>query len=95
MGALAGHLAHLHENLDFTFGELKDLLADVVAGKTPVVEKVDGQNIFFKFQVDPRTGTIRTARNKGNMLAGGMSPEEFASKWVGHPAEDAFITHSL
>ena len=91
MGALAGHLAHLHENLDFTFGELKDLLADVVAGKTPVVEKVDGQNIFFKFQVDPRTGTIRTARNKGNMLAGGMSPEEFASKWVGHPAEDAFI----
>ena len=54
MGALAGHLAHLHENLDFTFGELKDLLADVVAGKTPVVEKVDGQNIFFKFQVDPR-----------------------------------------
>ncbi len=91
MGALAGHLAHLHENLDFTFGELKDLLADVVAGKTPVVEKVDGQNIFFKFQVDPRTGTIRTARNKGNMLAGGMTPEEFASKWVGHPAEDAFI----
>jgi len=91
MGALAGHLAHLHENLDFTFGELKDLLADVVAGKTPVVEKIDGQNIFFKFQVDPQTGTIRTARNKGNMLAGGMTPEEFASKWAGHPAEDAFI----
>ena len=90
MGALAGHLAHLHENLDFTFGELKDLLSDVVAAQTPVVEKVDGQNIFFKFQVDPQTGTIRTARNKGNMLAGGMTPEEFASKWVGHPAESAF-----
>jgi hypothetical protein len=90
MGALAGHLAHVHENLDFTFGELKALLYDVVAAKTPVVEKVDGQNIFFKFQVDPQTGTIRTARNKGNMLAGGMTPEEFASKWVGHPAESAF-----
>jgi len=91
MGALAGHLAHLHENLDFTFGELKELLADVVAAKTPVVEKVDGQNIFFKFQADPQTGAIRTARNKTNMLAGGMTPEEFASKWVGHPAEDAFV----
>ena len=91
MGALAGHLAHLQENLDFTFGELKSILGDITSGKMPSVEKVDGQNIFFAFKVDPDTGSIRTARNKGDLLKGGMTPDEFSAKWVGHPAEDAFV----
>ena len=91
MGALAGHLAHLQENLDFTFGELKGVLGSVTSGDMPAVEKVDGQNIFFKWTVDPDTGEVRTARNKGNLAKGGMSPEQFTSKWVGHPAEDAFM----
>ena len=91
MGALAGHLAHLQENLDFTFGELKSILGDVVSGEMPVVEKVDGQNIFFAISVDPETGNVRTARNKGDLLKGGMTPEEFTAKWKGHPAESAFM----
>ena len=52
MGALAGHLAHMQENLDFTFGELKSVIGSVVSGATPVLEKVDGQNIFFKFRLN-------------------------------------------
>ncbi len=91
MGALAGHLAHMQENLDFTFGELKSVIGSVVSGATPVLEKVDGQNIFFKFTVDLDTGSVRTARNKGNLMKGGMSPDEFTAKWVGHPAEGAFV----
>ena len=91
MGALAGHLSHLQENLDFTFGELKAVLSDVVSGDVPVVEKVDGQNIFFSFSVDPIAGTVRTARNKGDLTKGGMTPDEFSSKWEGHPAQDAFM----
>ena len=91
MGALAGHLAHLQENLDFTFAELKSILGDVTSGDMSVVEKVDGQNIFFAFKVDPETGTIRTARNKGDLLKGGMTPDEFTAKWQGHPAQDAFM----
>ena len=91
MGALAGHLAHLQENLDFTFGELKDILGAVATADMPVVEKVDGQNIFFKISVDPATGELRTARNAGDLHKGGMSPEEFAAKWQGHPAESAFM----
>jgi len=91
MGALAGHLSHLQENLDFTFGELKSILSSVVSGDMPVVEKVDGQNIFFSFSVDPSTGTVRTARNKGDLAKGGMTPKEFSSKWEGHPAQDAFM----
>ena len=91
MGALAGHLSHLQENLDFTFGELKSILGDVVSGDMPAMEKVDGQNIFFAFEVDPDTGSIRTARNKGDLLKGGMTPDEFSAKWDGHPAESAFV----
>ena len=91
MGGIAGHLAHLQENLDFTFGELKGILGSVASGEMPTVEKVDGQNIFFKMTVDPDTGEIRTARNKGNLMKGGMSPDEFTAKWKGHPAEGAFM----
>ena len=57
----------------------------------PTVEKVDGQNIFFKFTADPSTGNVRTARNAGNLKKGGMSPDEFTAKWEGHPARDAFM----
>tara|TARA_R100000808_G_C2155555_1_gene168683 strand:+ start:29702 stop:30991 length:1290 start_codon:yes stop_codon:yes gene_type:complete len=91
MGALAGHLNHLQENLDITFGELKGVLQKVIRGDMPVVEKVDGQNIFFAFKIDPKTGNIRTARNKGDLLKGGMNPAEFTAKWEGHPAKGAFM----
>ena len=91
MGALAGHLSHLYDNLDFTIGEIRSIISSVVSGDMPAVEKIDGQNIFFAFKVDPESGTIRTARNKGDLLKGGMTPDEFSAKWVGHPAESAFV----
>ena len=91
MGALAGHLSHLYDNLDFTIGDIRSIISSVVSGDMPAVEKVDGQNIFFAFKVDPDSGTIRTARNKGDLLKGGMTPDEFSAKWVGHPAESAFV----
>ena len=51
MGGVAGHLSHVHEDLDLTFGEIKSLLSDVASAKIEAVEKLDGQNIFFKFFV--------------------------------------------
>ena len=91
MGALAGHLNHLQENLDFPLGELKSVLHEVIKGDMPVIEKFDGQNIFFAFKVDPQTGNVRTARNKGDLMKGGMTPAEFTAKWEGHPAQAAFM----
>ena len=87
MGGVAGHLSHLHENLDFTFGEIKSILQDVASANLETVEKVDGQNLFFTY----RDGALQTARNAGDVKRGGMTPEEFASKWKDHPAEDAFM----
>ena len=88
MGGVAGHLSHLHENLDFTFGEIKSILQNVARAELETVEKVDGQNLFFTY----REGDLMTARNAGDIKRGGMSPESFASKWKGHPAEDAFMS---
>ena len=89
MGGVAGHLSHLHENLDFTFGEIKSILSQVASADIEAVEKVDGQNIFFTYNAE--TGDVRTARNPSDIKKGGMTPEEFSSKWKGHPAEGAFV----
>ena len=79
MGGVAGHLSHLHENLDFTFGEIKSILSNVATANIETVEKVDGQNVFFTWHAG--TGAIRTARNNSDVKKGGMTPEEFAGKW--------------
>jgi len=87
MGALGGHMAHLHESLELTFDELSTILDSVANADVSATEKVDGQNLFLTVDA---TGSIRTARNAGDLKKGGMTPQEFASKWAGHPAESAF-----
>ena len=87
MGALGGHMAHLHESLELTFDELSTILDSVANADVTATEKVDGQNLFLTVKSD---GSINTARNSGDLKKGGMTPQEFASKWKDHPAEGAF-----
>ena len=87
MGALGGHMAHLHESLELTFDELSTVLDSIANADVSATEKVDGQNLFLTVKND---GSINTARNGGDLKKGGMTPQEFASKWEGHPAEGAF-----
>jgi hypothetical protein len=87
MGALGGHMAHLHESLELTFEELTTILDSVANADVEATEKVDGQNLFLTVDA---SGAVRTARNAGDLKKGGMTPEEFAGKWAGHPAEGAF-----
>ena len=88
MGGVAGHMAHLSEDLDLTFNEIVNILGKVANAEIEnATEKVDGQNLFLS--VDSK-GEIRTARNNGDVKKGGMSTEEYISKWRGHPAENAF-----
>ena len=89
MGGAAGHLSHLHEDLTITFGDIKSVLQNVASANIDVYEKVDGQNILFTYDVP--SASLKTARNAGDLKRGGMTPEEYASKWSGHPAEDAFV----
>jgi cytidyltransferase-like protein len=88
MGGVAGHMAHLSEDLSLTFNEIVSILGKVAnADIKNATEKVDGQNLFLSVDAD---GEIRTARNNGDVKKGGMSTDEYISKWRGHPAENAF-----
>ena len=88
MGGVAGHMAHLSEDTDLTFNEIVSVLTKVASADIKnATEKVDGQNLFLS--VDG-SGEIRTARNNGDIKKGGMSTDEYISKWKGHPAENAF-----
>ena len=98
MGGVAGHMAHLSEDTDLTFSEIIDILSKVANAEiTNATEKVDGQNLFLSWTVTPdgevevaRAGDARTARNAGDIKKGGMTTDEYISKWAGHPAENAF-----
>ena len=89
MGGAAGHLSHIQENLGFTLGDIKNVLQDVAQGNIEAVEKVDGQNIFFTYDLE--SDSVKTARNAGDIKRGGMTPEQLMAKFTGHPAEGAFI----
>ena len=88
MGGVAGHMAHVSEDLSLTFVEVAEILGKVANAEIEEAsEKVDGQNLFLTVDID---GNIRTARNSGDIKKGGMTTEEYVSKWKGHPAEGAF-----
>ena len=87
MGGVAGHMAHLSEDLDLTFDEIVSILSKVASADIKnATEKVDGQNLFLTVA----NGEIRTARNNGDVKKGGMTTDAYISKWSGHPAENAF-----
>ena len=83
------HLRHLHENLDLTFGEIKSIMTDVAAGDIEMVEKFDGQSIFFTW--DAGSNQVKAAYSEPELRSGGASPEEFTARWKGHPAELSLI----
>lgn len=84
-GAVAGHMNHIYDNGEMTFGELKQLLQAVSDGKVRGTEKTDGQNIFLSFDV--RTQKAKAIRNKTHIKAGGLNVEEFDEFFSGHPSQ--------
>lgn len=83
-GGLAGHMSHMHEDLDLTFGELKQILSVASEGRLEnITEKLDGQNIFFTFNV--AANELRFARNKGDIKSGGMNLQAIVAKWANKP----------
>jgi len=79
MGGLAGHMSHLHDNPNLTFGQIKDILEKASQGKLVGTEKTDGVNLFISYSV--RTGEAKAARNKGNISSGGLNASELAKKF--------------
>ena len=91
MGGVFGHMSHIYDNPNMTFGQIKDIMTKASAGQLEnVTEKTDGQNLFVSYNV--QDGTVRAARNKSNLKAGGMNADELAEKFGGRGAlTDVFV----
>lgn len=86
-GGASGHLMHLYDNTDLTFGELKDVLSSAADGRLErVTEKLDGMNLVFTWDEG-----LKVARSGGDIKAGGMDAAGLAKKFFGREnIEDAF-----
>jgi hypothetical protein len=92
MGGAVGHLMHLYDDPDLTFGEIKEILESASQGQLEeATEKLDGRNIVFTW--DAATGHLRVARASGDITRGGMDAVELARKFQGRGSlETAFNT---
>jgi hypothetical protein len=81
-GGLGGHMMHPYEMLDSTPREMINQIKRYSLPQT-IVEKVDGQNLFFTVE---RDGTLLFARNKED-----MTHDDLIDKFKGHGAEKAFV----
>ena len=109
-GGVAGHMMHPYNDDNLTFDDIREIIRDAQGGfkdeegKSKLVEKVDGYNIFFtidvsKSSIDPHKD-IYFARNATSVLAGiggtGGSHEllnmdGMVKKFKHHPGAEVFI----
>jgi hypothetical protein len=90
MGGVAGHMSHLYDNPSLSFNQVKDIINKASKGELVGTEKTDGQNLFVSYSV--RDKKAKSARNKSNLKAGGLSPEELAQKFAGRGSlEKTFV----
>lgn len=81
-GGLAGHMMHPYEAFDMTPRQIIDRIKEYSLPQK-IIEKVDGQNLFFTIEED---GTLMFARNKED-----MTHDDLVEKFTGHPAELPFV----
>jgi hypothetical protein len=82
-GGAYGHMSHPFDDMDLTFGDLKDIISKALNGELGVVrEKTDGQALAISW----KNGRLIAARNKGHLQNAGanaMGIEDVASKFGG------------
>lgn len=82
-GGAYGHMSHPFDDMDLTFGDLKNIITAALTGELGVVrEKTDGQALAISW----KNGRLIAARNKSHLQnagAGAMGIEDVASKFGG------------
>ena len=85
-GGAYGHMSHPFDDMDLTFGDLKDIISKALNGDLGVVrEKTDGQALAISW----KNGRLIAARNKSHLQnagAGAMGIADVASKFGGRGA---------
>jgi hypothetical protein len=82
-GGAYGHMSHPFDDMNLTFGDLKNIISKALNGDLGVVrEKTDGQALAISW----KNGRLIAARNKGhiqNYGANAMGINDVASKFAG------------
>ena len=82
-GGAYGHMSHPFDDMDLTFGDLKNIIKGALTGNLELTrEKTDGQALAISW----KNGRLIAARNKGHLQnagAGAMGIEDVASKFGG------------
>ena len=82
-GGAYGHMSHPFDDMDLTFGDLKNIISSALTGELGVIrEKTDGQALAISW----KNGRLIAARNKSHLQnagAGAMGIEDVASKFGG------------
>ncbi len=82
-GGAYGHMSHPFDDMDLTFGDLKNIITSALNGELGVVrEKTDGQALAISW----KNGRLIAARNKGHLSNAGANAlgiEGVASKFQG------------
>ena len=94
-GGLGGHMDHIYDHWDLTFGELKDLLQAASQGELEGTEKTDGQNVFITYNIEHRDA--RAVRNKTNAKNGGLDAAGLSQQFgdVGGGSVRAVFLHAF
>jgi hypothetical protein len=81
-GGAYGHMSHPFDDMNLTFGDLKDIIGKALDGELGVVrEKTDGQALAISW----KNGRLIAARNKGHLANAGanaMGIEDVAAKFA-------------
>jgi len=89
MGGVAGHMNHLYDNPDLKFSQMMDIFKAASSGELEGTEKTDGQNLFVGYNTTE--GKAKAARNKSNVLQGGLDAAGLAQMFGGRgTVEQAF-----
>jgi hypothetical protein len=82
-GGAYGHMSHPFDDMDLTFGDLKNIITGALTGELELTrEKTDGQALAISW----KNGRLIAARNKGHLANAGanaMGIEDVASKFGG------------
>jgi hypothetical protein len=89
-GGAYGHLSHLYEAHDMTFGELLQILNAASEGKLEnVTEKTDGINMFFTVA----NSELKVATNSGFIRTGGMNRNDLMTRFSEKPSvQSAYVS---
>ena len=82
MGAVAKSMSHPYNNLNLTFGDLRNMMLGLTSGQIFGTEKFDGTNMHWYIAED---GFPRFARNFSDVKIGGLSMIEMAARLSEQP----------